>query len=274
MEKNFQKVISKVLISLICLLVILMTFSSSVNAAIQSRPGFTALVNQTVVEQFTEIREMETESGPMGLKATLDGTSYNDSSSNGIDVHMIKNTEWGAILMLSLSAYGGGTQSQIQTYSTGNDNYTGVYGLGNTDIWERTMTMVSTDGSSISTSNSYASTFKSMGIDSKYYDLYYATSGMSYDSYDSFYEYNYASAGGTVKSNGGRGFYGDGIYEMYSMLEAYYPSNPYRRVVYPGGPFFVRGYRSSGGALSSYGNGGNAYSAYTTRAVVVSGAGL
>ena len=273
MEKNFQKVISKVLISLICLLVILMTFSSSVNAAIQSRPGFTALVNQTVVEQFTEIREMETESGPMGLKATLDGTSYNDSSSNGIDVHMIKNTEWGAILMLSLSAYGGGTQSQIQTYSTGNDNYTGVYGLGNTDIWERTMTMVSTDGSSISTSNSYASTFKSMGIDSKYYDLYYATSGMSYDSYDSFYEYNYASAGGTVKSNGGRGFYGDGIYEMYSMLEAYYPSNPYRRVVYPGSPFFLRGNRSYGGALSSY-NNGYANSGSTTRAVVVSGAGL
>ena len=217
---------------------------------------------------------METESGPMGLKATLDGTSYNDSSSNGIDVHMIKNTEWGAILMLSLSAYGGGTQSQIQTYSTGNDNYTGVYGLGNTDIWERTMTMVSTDGSSISTSNSYASTFKSMGIDSKYYDLYYATSGMSYDSYDSFYEYNYASAGGTVKSNGGRGFYGDGIYEMYSMLEAYYPSNPYRRVVYPGVPFFLRGARSAGGALSSNYNNGNAYSNVTTRAVVVSEAGL
>ena len=97
---------------------------------------------------------------------------------------------------------------------------------------------------------------------------------MSYDSYDSFYEYNYASAGGTVKSNGGRGFYGDGIYEMYSMLEAYYPSNPYRRVVYPGGPFFVRGGRSYGGALSSSYDGGGAYSYATTRAVVVSGAGL
>ena len=91
---------------------------------------------------------------------------------------------------------------------------------------------------------------------------------------NSFYEYNYASAGGTVKSNGGRGFYGDGIYEMYSMLEAYYPSNPYRRVVYPGTPFFLRGSRSNGGALSSYNYGGIAGSNATTRAVVVSGAGL
>ena len=274
MEKNFQKVISKFLIILICLLLISMIFSGNVNAAIQSRPGFSALVNQTVVEQFTEIREMETESGPMGLKATLDETSYNDTSGNGIDVHMIKNTEWGAVLMLSLSSYGGATQSQIQTYSTGTNNYTGVYGLGNTGIWERTMTMVTTDGSTINTSNSYASTFRTMGIDPQYYDLYYTTSSMTNTSYDSFYQYNYASAGGTVRSNGGAGFYGDGIYEMYSLLEAYYPSNPYKYVVYPSNPFFIRGNSSNGGALSSNNNNGNANSNNTTRAVVVSGAGL
>jgi len=275
-EISLKNAKSKFLIILAILLLISIICSSKADAAIQSRPGFSALVMQDIVTQYKEIRELETSKGPMGLKADLDTTSYNDKSStkNGIDVHMIKNTEWGAVVMLSLSSYGGGTQSNIQTYSTGSSNYTGVYGLGNTGIWERTMSMVSTDGSTINTTNSYASTFKSMGISSQYYDLYSIGSNATNETYDSFYKFNYAAAGGTVKSNGGKGFYGDGIYEMYSMLIAYAPSSYYRYVTYASGPFFFRGYSSSGGALSSSGSGGLAYSYYTTRAVVVSGAGL
>ena len=71
----------------------------------------------------------------MGLSETLDTTSLiATSESNGIDVHMMKSTEYGAIAILSASGYGNSQTLQNSSVKTTTGNKTGVYFNG-TD-WE------------------------------------------------------------------------------------------------------------------------------------------
>lgn len=84
------------------------------------------------------------EGGALGLNATFlesptTGEYEETSSSNNIDSHMMKNTEWGAIAMLSASDYGAGNEmvkndyvSATKTYgltASTTGNYTGVFGM-------------------------------------------------------------------------------------------------------------------------------------------------
>ena len=62
----------------------------------------------------------------MGLSATIDDSGNETSSSNNIDAHMIKNTEWGAAVMLMDSAYGSKTSGSSSTATT-TGNASGVY---------------------------------------------------------------------------------------------------------------------------------------------------
>ncbi len=97
-------------------------------ANLQSRPGAPSLVSTTASNFFLLCRQMETSGGPLGLSATIevqDNKVKETSDSNGIDVHMIKNTEYGTAAMLAASAYGecpSGYSSSITDSTTGNDS--------------------------------------------------------------------------------------------------------------------------------------------------------
>lgn len=73
---------------------------------------------------------MEMPGGTLGLNGTVDSKTLLDSTSNGIDVHMSKSTEWGTAMILSASAYGQPSQVVDQTTST-TGNASGVINMSN-----------------------------------------------------------------------------------------------------------------------------------------------
>ena len=119
---KFKKVISSIGIGLATYIML----TGTAHANVQSRPDNTSLTNKTAGQFFTLIRKMETEGGPMGLSATIDDSGNETSSSNNIDAHMIKNTEWGAAVMLMDSAYGS-KESGFSSTATTTENASGVY---------------------------------------------------------------------------------------------------------------------------------------------------
>lgn len=119
---KFKKVISSIGIGLATYIML----TGTAHANVQSRPDNTRLTRKTAGQFFTLIRKMETEGGPMGLSATIDDSGNETSSSNNIDAHMIKNTEWGAAVMLMDSAYGSKTSGESSTATT-TGNASGVY---------------------------------------------------------------------------------------------------------------------------------------------------
>ncbi|MCI9177525.1 MAG: hypothetical protein HFJ28_02880 [Clostridia bacterium] len=75
----------------------------------------------------------------MGLSETINtttllGTNTGESTSNNIDVHLMKTTEYGAMAILSASAYGNPSNERNITSTTGNE--TGV--MINTNYGEGT----------------------------------------------------------------------------------------------------------------------------------------
>ena len=87
-----------------------------------------SVYNKTVSYMFELIRTMETSTGTLGKSSNIDTTNYVDSSGNGIDCHLEKNTEYGTITILAASEYG--NKSSNDTTSTG-ANKTGVFQMNN-----------------------------------------------------------------------------------------------------------------------------------------------
>lgn len=116
-----KKIIYSVGIGLVTYIMLIGT----VHANVQSRPDNDSLISEAG-KFFTLIRKMETTDGPMGLSATIDDSGNETSSSNSIDAHMIKNTEWGATVMLMNSDYGSKTSGSSSTATT-TGNASGVY---------------------------------------------------------------------------------------------------------------------------------------------------
>lgn len=104
------------------------------------------------------IRQMESLGGTLGLTETINTTTLLPTSeSNNLDIHMEKNTEYGAIAILSASSYG--NPNKINDGQTTTGNKTGIvmdvannYGLYTASVG---------DG------EKYA-----RGINTKYYDDY------------------------------------------------------------------------------------------------------
>ena len=134
--------------------------TGKVSAAVQSRPGVTSLKNTTANDFFVKIRQMEVEGGTLGKKAQLDSTTYLDSSNNGIDVHMAKNTEWGAAAMLAASPYGSAPSGRSDASTTG--NATGIFQMAD-GTYEYVAGIYNT-------SNDYMSKLKN--ADSRYVNIY------------------------------------------------------------------------------------------------------
>lgn len=120
----------------IFLVAILLIFNLSINshANVQSvsNGNGRGLIDTSSSKFFSLIRQMESSTGPMGLNAEINSSTGEETSqSNGIDVHMIKNTEWGAVTLLMDSdfgakAAGAGTSLAADVCST-TGNATGVY---------------------------------------------------------------------------------------------------------------------------------------------------
>lgn len=106
-----------ILTSIIVLIMLLCT--STVHAAIQSSGGTAA--NYNMDTWIKGIRQMESVGGGFGLSETINSNLTSSSGSNNIDVHMEKNTEYGAMAILSASSYGNPTKIEDGQTTTGNE---------------------------------------------------------------------------------------------------------------------------------------------------------
>ena len=106
-----------ILTSVVALTMLLGT--STVHAAIQSSGGTVA--NKDAITWMKSIRQMEGVGGGFGLSETINSNLTSSSGSNNIDVHMEKNTEYGAMAILSASSYGNPTKIEDGQTTTGNE---------------------------------------------------------------------------------------------------------------------------------------------------------
>lgn len=128
--KSKEKVLT-ILIGTILLLAILIPIKS--NAALQANGS--ASTQKTISQWMSEIREMESLGGTLGLDghSLLYQETENDDNlpvSNNLDIHMQKNTEYGAMAILSSSSYGKSTpvhETSDGSLSTTTGNKSGVY---------------------------------------------------------------------------------------------------------------------------------------------------
>lgn len=113
-----QKIII-ILLMIIAVLFILMPYS---NAALQSNGS--AGTTQSLPNWLVNIRKMEALNGGMGLTETIGEDLTPTTNSNNLDVHMEKNTEYGAMAILSASSYG--NPNAIASGETTTGNKTGI----------------------------------------------------------------------------------------------------------------------------------------------------
>ncbi len=243
--------------------------------AVAVKPGATSLRSITISTMFIACRNME----------TLYGNLYGwGTTGTGIDTHLMKNTEWGAIAYLSNSRYGKNSEVWVNPtmyyktgesgskVSEGNTPYTypynnlvyginasttgniyGVYDMSG-GAYEYTASYI--DNGNISLTN-YGSSL--VNAESKYKDLY--TKGINDDKAT-----NYAAAIGK---------YGDAVYET-SNAGTTTTSGWYVDLIsmpYAGGPFFIRGGAwsdsTSSGLFAVNWDNGNAYTNNGFRPVLV-----
>ena len=213
--------------------------TGQVKAALQSNPNTQYKTPDTPTNWIKTIRQIETSGNAMGLSETLNSDLTASSESNGIDVHMMKSTEYGAIAILSASGYGNPQTLQSSSVKTTTGNKTGIYFSGSD--WEWVAGGLS--GSVFS------------GVNARYYDAYGTNNKSSYD-FD------------TNKSNAKTGdALGDGTTSNPGCAGWHSASERYW--VYSSGPYFLRG----GNGLFSFYNYGASSSVYA-RGVAVVGAGL
>lgn len=132
MKRNL-KISIMVIISLAIIFLLSSKSQANYQSIYQSRPSNYKLVSQS--KWINSIRNMENDGQVMGLKETIDDESLlSTSGSNNIDVHMTKNTEYGAMVLLSASAeygkQGEGTARYVihgEGLTTTTGNVYGVY---------------------------------------------------------------------------------------------------------------------------------------------------
>ena len=149
-----RKTLKQILATTLLTSVLLITNAGVSQAALQANPNTQYKKTDTPVNWMNNFRKMEQSGGVMGLSETLKADLTASSTSNNIDVHMIKTTEYGAVAILSASGYGNSSNDKAITTTTG--NATGV--MLNTANWEWTAGGLS--GSIFS------------GVNSRYYDAY------------------------------------------------------------------------------------------------------
>ena len=105
---------------IIIFLIAMFIYPTNVKAALQSNGGTPAVYN--VNTWIGAIRYMQALGGTLGRTDTINANLT--SSSKELDIHMLKNTEYGAIAILSASAYG--NPNPIASGQTTTGNSTGI----------------------------------------------------------------------------------------------------------------------------------------------------
>lgn len=84
------------------------TFISTTTVKAAALQSNTKTTSRTAVatDWIIRVRQMESKGGGMGLNETVGSDALATSESNGIDVHLQKNTEYGAAILLGASDYG------------------------------------------------------------------------------------------------------------------------------------------------------------------------
>lgn len=164
MKKYLSK---KLFLSLVIILTIIV-INGNVNAAGGQASGSTNPYGDEVSKVFELIRAMETKTGTLGVTSNIDTSNYVDSSGNGIDCHMQKNTEYGTMALLASSEYG--NKSSTSNTSTGLGE-TGVYHLNENPPYEYVANTWSTEVNGSPIVNTYNKALTN--ADSRYVDKYY-----------------------------------------------------------------------------------------------------
>ncbi len=113
----------KIIIILMLIIIFSLIFQiNTVQAALQSNENTGVTKNRDT--WMTEIRKMETLGESLGLTETQKEDLTFTGESNELDIHMQKNTEYGAMALLSASAYGNPDKIKDGDTTTGNE--TGV----------------------------------------------------------------------------------------------------------------------------------------------------
>ena len=254
----------------ICFLIVaILTLSTVSFANLQSRPDRTRLVSQTANQFFIKARNMEAPGGVLGKQASIDQeTGGEASSSNNIDAHMCKNTEYGAAAILSVSQYG---------YSEKVPETSGIYNASN-----NTYTLGDSTTGAAGTESYYYGLFdmsNNWQENNNYKYTYTATAHRNTKTTDTTYQYSsilYRAARDNTlskyvdfypnQSNGNiTYYYGDATFETPKWRGA---SNS--GFVTGTSPVFGR----YGGIFGRDGHYGVASSSNSARATVVCGAGL
>lgn len=118
-----MKIKSKLIIFIMLMVLAIIAIPQYSNAALQSngQAGATKNIDQWMLQ----IRQMESLGGGLGLSETVNATGLKATTpSNNVDVHMQKNTEYGALVILSASSYG--KPNKINAGETTTGNSTGV----------------------------------------------------------------------------------------------------------------------------------------------------
>ena len=152
MEKLNKKILA---FALVVAFAILMPIGN-VQASLQANQNTQYKTKYKTTKWIENIRKMEATGEAMGLTETLNTDLTQSGKSNGIDVHMMRTTEYGAIAILSASGYGNPSNDIAITTTTGNN--TGVM-LDTTD-WKSELLSGGLEG------NIY------LGINSRYFDTY------------------------------------------------------------------------------------------------------
>jgi len=113
---------SKKLIMIIIYIVIgvFIVLPSTSKAVVQANGGTPA--TKKINDWLLQIRQMQATGGALGLTDTINEDLT--SSNKNLDIHMEKNTEYGAMAILSASAYG--KQDKINDGETTTGNSTGI----------------------------------------------------------------------------------------------------------------------------------------------------
>lgn len=133
MKKNLKILLFTCMVALVLITIP----STTVNAGLQANPNtHYKLISYAIDTWMLNARKMETLGEVMGLNETIDSTTLLPTSeSNNIDVHMMKDTEYGAIAILSASAYGNPQTLQASATKTTTGNKTGIYYSGVNYEW-------------------------------------------------------------------------------------------------------------------------------------------
>lgn len=280
---------------------------SGATSALDSKPNVTSLRGVTVGNMFDETRNMEKrnrygwdqESGILNDDGTF------STNTNNVDVHMMKNIEWGAVAYLSKSIYGKNTEeifvNPSGSYITGRGGQT-VSQLQTTDATDSSSeTLYGYDGKSCSSKTGYVCT----GEVHATYGRASSTTGNTYGIYDmsgsaeeavmgnydnreggseiedvSFLNNKYIDRYSTTDSGYTASNYGDAVYETSGSSSAggYSWYNDGTVIITTSYPWFIRGGHRNYGTSSGAFRYGNYYGVMdigkSWRSVVLVGTGL